>query len=246
MPTDSVNTQVSDFEAAIEIAADALVLECKQAFKGGVEPFELQATKIRQEMHDTMHRFHDNLQRGYEAVGIWLETEGISCPKLSGDAMLILQDPEHFFEAANSGSQIFQVLGFTDEDMALFYKAAHGYVLGDDFEKGRDSFYFLVTIAPAVGDFWLGLAISLGILKEYKQALDATLHAIELDPTKIERYHNALYLYVQLNDTENAKALCKHGIDFAKAHEREPWAKALSAALQQAAATIKKYPHGAR
>ncbi|MCE5293189.1 MAG: hypothetical protein LLF94_01070 [Chlamydiales bacterium] len=199
------------FEALINTYAEASIAQ-----SGDIS--DAQKETIRQNVRHSLTTFRDKFQKGYDTIGVWLVEQGIDCPALSTD----------------------DISSFSDEDVQKIYKAAYSLLQEkseSSYAKARDAFFFLVTIAPQVVDFWLGYSHSTTQLKEYEDALDATLHALECNPTLPDIYLQAFFLYLELNQKEEALALCRQGIDFAKSHN-DPWAKTLSTALQEANARL--------
>ena len=197
-----------EFEAHVEEFVSALSLEKK---------LDDEADTIRGNVREVLYEFQVKYRRGYETICQWLEAHGIKPPKLHIDDTL---------------------LGLTPEELNNLYKAAYQFVQDKEFAKGRDAFYFLVTLAPDTFDFWLGLAISCTHLKEYEAALDASLKAIEIDPTKSAGYKNAIHLYVRADSIDKALELCKQGSTLASRNRKEPWSQELHSVLEEAQSYI--------
>ena len=218
-----------EFDALIDSYIDATIAQ------SGDMPHS-QKEAIRENVRKTLTSFRDKFQNGYDSIGVWLVEHGIECPVLSKEGLKALYTPEMLA----SGKQVYEVLGFTNDDVQTFYKAAYCLLhqkTGNSYANARNAFFFLVTIAPQVVDFWLGLSHCSTQLKEYDDALDATLHALECNPTLPEIYLQAFFLYLELNQKKEALMLCKQGIDFAKSHT-DPWAKTLSTTLEEANARL--------
>ncbi|MCE5295209.1 MAG: hypothetical protein LLF94_11455 [Chlamydiales bacterium] len=209
------------FEASIASLADAVIAEDEKEFKPGLETFQVHANKLRQEVRDSMIAFQQKFQRGYENISQWLEAKNIENPEISQDNLLILDDSDKFLSQISEGKYIYQILGITDATLINFYKAAYDLAQNKDYQKSRDAFFFLISIAPDVADFWLGLSICTTQLKEYDEALDATLRTIELDPACCPAYQNALFIYTTTNAPEKAKELRTYGLTFAHEHSNE-------------------------
>ncbi len=227
------------FEASITTFADAVIEDEKSRFQPGIESFQVHANKIREEIHDSMVKFQQNFQKGYETVKIWLVKHGFVPPIISEENISLLQNKEEYQKHLNEGRALYEILGFSEKDLKDFYKAAYQLTQDKDFVKGRDACFFLVTISPQTADFWFGLAVCATQLKEHDTALDATLHLIELDPKRLEGYLNGVHIYLQKNDIDKAFRLCQKGIDFAKISSEEEWTKNFILALEKIANVIR-------
>lgn len=221
-------------EASINALIDTVIAEDEKEFKPGLESFSVHANKIRKSLHSAMRDLQERLQKGYDTIGSWLTTQGIPCPTVREEVSAAMEDEEQFQKRISGDEPLFQILGFSDADMANFYRAAYEITCSHDYEMGRDAFFFLVTIAPEFASHWLGLAICQTCLQEYEQALAATLQVIALDPSNIDSYMNAIYLHLQAHDTISAEALCAQGIEYGLAHSEEPGGQELVAALKNA------------
>ena len=220
------------FEASITSLADAVIQEEEKEFQPGLESFQVHSNKLRQEVRDSMIAFQQKFQNGYEIISKWLENHNLENPEIAQDNLAILDDSEKFSSQINAGVYIYQILGISDDTLINFYRAAYDLAQNKDYQKSRDAFFFLITIAPDVADFWLGLSICTTQLKEYDQALDASLRTIELDPSRAAAYQNALFIYNTTNAPEKVSQLCKQGIAFANEHSQEAWAQGLKNLLE--------------
>lgn len=222
-----------DLEESIAAYTQVIIEDEKQSFHSEMESFEAHAEKIRKNIRDEILNFHGQFQRGYETVSDWLQSHNKKILQPSKEALATLGDQQKLEELAAQGKELYQILGFSEEDLKQFYTAAYEAALNKEFEKAHDAFFFLTTLAPSVADFWYGLAVSATQLKEYDKALAATLRVLSLNPEKVDGYVNAFYIYHQLNDSDAAHMLHKKATDFAKAHRGETWAKELLSTLEK-------------
>lgn len=84
-----------------------------------------------------------------------------------------LKDQEKLKEELANGKTIQEIIEFSDETMAEFYKAAHHLFDNRRFLDAANAFLFLVTLNPHVHEYWLGLGMSAQMCKEYEAAVDA-------------------------------------------------------------------------
>lgn len=209
------------FEASIATLADAVIAEDEKEFKPGLESFQVHANKLRQQVRDSMIAFQQKFQRGYDCISQWLEAKKIDNPQISQDNLAILDDSDTFLSQISEGKYIYQILGISDAALINFYKAAYDLAQNKDYQKSRDAFFFLISIAPDVADFWLGLSICTTQLKEYEEALEASLRTIELNPVCQAAYQNALFIYIATNAPEKAQALLAKGLEIAQEYNDE-------------------------
>ncbi|MBA3237239.1 MAG: hypothetical protein H0T62_02675, partial [Parachlamydiaceae bacterium] len=68
-------------------------------------------------------------------------------PKVDSERLKIFNNPTAFSEALEAGDQIYEILGFSSDDLLAFQKIAVGFFNKREFHKACDAFSFLVTIA---------------------------------------------------------------------------------------------------
>ncbi len=66
-----------------------------------------------------------------------------------------------------------EILGFSEETMGKFYKAACSIFEKKLYIESSDAFLFLVTLNPCHYDYWLGLGASTQHRNDYEAAIDA-------------------------------------------------------------------------
>ncbi len=116
-------------------------------------------------------------------------------------------------------TKIFQdVLGITSEELTSLYEAAQAFLQANRFEEAKASFLFLTKINPFASDFWVGLGISHLTLDELPQAFDAFIMALTMEPSRYESYALAIETCIQMKNFQQAEALLKQAITYAKRH----------------------------
>lgn len=226
-------------DSHLEATVQAILENEKKTIKPGTETFKEHENAIRESVRTLTDIYKQKFHEGYEAVATWLEAHRLAKPLISQDALNRVQNQQECFNAIKSGILPFQLFNFSDETLKNCYQAALQLAQDGDFVKSRNAFFFLVTINPRERNFWLGLAITATQLKESDTALNASLTALTLDPTKAEAYLNALHLYLQANDQESAIKLCMQGIDFAKSHSNDVWSRTLGTTLEEALGIVR-------
>lgn len=71
------------------------------------------------------------------------------------------------------GKNAQELLGFTFETMAKFYRAAYQLFEQHLYIDAANAFLFLATLNSHHHDYWLGLGMSLQLCHEYEPAIDA-------------------------------------------------------------------------
>jgi tetratricopeptide (TPR) repeat protein len=181
-----------------------------------------------------MHQFITSYQAGYQVISEVMQAENLPFPEVEEEKLKIFDNPDAFRKILADGKQIYELLGFSSDTLMAFYTVALHFLEEKEFIKAKDAFYFLTTLASNISSFWLSLAICYTELKQYEQALEAALSAIDLDPTNPECYLQALHLYKQQTNLEKATALCDKAIAFASEQPDEPWAHKLLELIEDA------------
>jgi tetratricopeptide (TPR) repeat protein len=229
-----------EFETDIEGFIEAVLDEEKQDYQPTLESFQVHANKIRQEIGDAMHAFQRNYHSGYEAICEALDAEGVQRPQVSPENLAIFDDSLAFMEALDEGKAIYQLLGFTPEIMKKFYEIAVSLAEKNKYEKARDAFYFLVTIASDIAIFWLGLGLCNAKMLHFSAAADDFRRSLELDPQSSDAYLGAIHALLQDGKQDEADAICDQGLDFALKNRPEPLAESLGSILEEAKLFIQK------
>lgn len=237
-PKPPTTSTVPAFQQAIQDYADSVVALEKEEFKSGLESFESHASKIRNHISSSMHAFYDTYHRGYAILFKELErslkADALDPFRSKVSNIKLLEDPMAFMNFLSSGHSIYELLGFTPEVVSRFYEVAHSLVEAKRYEEARDSFYFLVTIAPMLWEAWLGLGYCYAQCKEPNAAIQACCQAVDIMPTKPDAYLTFARVCIEMQDFEQAKKICDVGIAYAKEHHDLPWAKELIDYMEEA------------
>jgi tetratricopeptide (TPR) repeat protein len=129
------------------------------------------------------------------------------------------------------GKPLYGMLGFTEETLGDFYEAANSILDQERYEDAADAFFFLVTLAPNVADFWLELGFCFARAQKYDKAIKAYTKGIELAPDRADSYLSCAGTYVRMDDFEQAQNTCDIGLQYAQKHVQEPWARELKGQL---------------
>lgn len=135
--------------------------------------------------------------------------------KLSKKAKKKLKDKELLKKELANGKTPQEILGFKEETMAKFYRAAYKLFEHRHYIDAANAFLFLVTLNTHKHDYWLGLGMSTQLCGDYESAIDAYEMAAITD---VESPIPYLYL-----------AKCLFAI-----HDRESALQALDLALEYA------------
>lgn len=76
-------------------------------------------------------------------------------------------------EAIEKGKNGQDLLGFSDEVVENFLKAAEKLFEEKKFGDAADAFLFLVSLRPSEGRFWMGLGASLQADQSFEEAIDS-------------------------------------------------------------------------
>ena len=237
------NKQDPKFEAAVNDYIESVIHLEKKTYHSDLEPFEAHAEIIRKNISDAMHHFQKTYHHGYEVMLKEL-SEMFRAQKQKPDPLIpfkaktnklsILTDPVQFMEFLSQGKSIYELFGFSEDVLGKFYEAGCRLVEKKRFEDARDAFYFLVTIAPTIGEAWLGLGYSYAQCKEMNGAIQAFTCAIELMPQRADPYLTFARIYVELQDYDEALKVCDIGLQRAKENRPEPWAEELGSMMEEA------------
>lgn len=127
------------------------------------------------------------------------------------DALEKIQDPMILKQQIEEGKTFQEILGYTDQVMNNFYKAAYNYFQKQQYTRASEAFTFLTTLNPTVFNYWLGLGMAEQMCEEYHSALLAYAMAAMVDVTNpIVHYHTASCHRSLLDDASaiNSLDLC--------------------------------------
>jgi tetratricopeptide (TPR) repeat protein len=230
------------FETALEGYLNDVVEAEKEEYHSSIQPFAAFENEIRSKLGDSIRFFQENYSKGYQALIEEIKRE-IEMSKSKEDLLpfviadqeklKIFDDPERLFKAFEEGSSIYELLGFTEKSLNLFYHAANHLLEAKEHKKAQEAFYFLVTIAPEIYPFWIGLGHCYKNLGEQQTALQVLLQAIGIDPTQVAAYLDVAILFVEAHDAQKAREFCMAGVLFARENKKEPWAETLLRTLEE-------------
>lgn len=66
-----------------------------------------------------------------------------------------------------------EILEFSDETMAKFYRSASKIFEGHRYSEAANAFLFLATLNPHCHEYWLGLGMATQLSHHYEAAIDA-------------------------------------------------------------------------
>ncbi len=84
-----------------------------------------------------------------------------------------LKDQSYLKKEFAKGKTAQQILEFSNETMAKFYKAAYQLFEHQKYADAANAFMFLVTLNPYNHDYWLGVGMSTQMQGDFESAIDA-------------------------------------------------------------------------
>lgn len=93
--------------------------------------------------------------------------------KLSKKVKEKLKDHAYLKKEFSKGKTAQQIMEFSDDTMAKFYKAAYHLFEHQKYSDAANAFMFLVTLNPHNHDYWLGLGMATQLLGDFESAIDA-------------------------------------------------------------------------
>jgi type III secretion system low calcium response chaperone LcrH/SycD len=93
--------------------------------------------------------------------------------KISKKVREKFNDKDFLKHELSNGKQIQEILEFSNETMAKFYKAAYHLFEHHKHSDAADAFLFLVTLNPYNHDYWLGLGMATQLIGNFEGAIDA-------------------------------------------------------------------------
>lgn len=231
-----------NFEAALSRYIDAVVSAEKEEYHSALQPFSIREQQIRSKIAETFHFFQKSFAKGYRILIEELKHEMeisktgedlVSLIKVNQENLKIFNDPVALIKALEEGNSIYQLLGFTEKSLNVFYHTVLRLMEDKLFERARDVCYFLVTIAPGVSQFWISIGRCDANLHGYETALLELSRAIELDPTEVTAYLDLIELFLEMHEFNSASDWCDAGVQFALEHRQEPWSDKLRAILEE-------------
>lgn len=138
---------------------------------------------------------------------------------LTQRARLVFRDSSLLHEAFEQGRRPQEIAGYSEETMALLYKRARSLFEAERYEDGVDAFLFLATLNSAVGEYWLGLGMSLQMCGEEERAIDAYELAAACNLESPVPYFYLAKCLFALHDKENALHALQLALEYAEGRE---------------------------
>lgn len=238
-PVQESELYTQEFEDAVANYIQSVIQEQKKIHDPTLEPFDVVADRIRESLSELWHTFRKNYVNGYtillEEMAKTLPDEESLAPYYADSEKLnSLQTVDGIADLMEQGRTIYMLLGYSSDVMQNFYRAAYKLLEEGKIEKGYYAFFYLVTIAPNVREFWLNYGYAALQMGEDAAAIESYGHAYELDKTKSDSYLAVASVYIKMQHFDKADAACELGIRYAQDHRGEEWAEELGSTLEEA------------
>lgn len=135
--------------------------------------------------------------------------------KLSKKAKEKLKNKDLLKKELAKGKSPQEILGFSDETMAKFYKAAYTLFEHKRYADAANAFLFLVTLNTYNHDYWLGLGMSAQLCGDYEAAIDAYEMAAVTDVESPVPYFYLAKCLFAIHDRESALQALDLAIEYA-------------------------------
>ena len=135
--------------------------------------------------------------------------------KLSKKAKEKLKDKALLKRELAAGKSPQEILGFSDETMAKFYKAAYQLFEGKRYTDAANAFLFLVTLNTHNHDYWLGLGMSTQLSGDFESAIDAYEMAAITDVESPVPYFYLAKCLFAIHDRESALQAIDLALEYA-------------------------------
>lgn len=114
-----------------------------------------------------------------------------------------------------AGKSAQEIMGFSNETMAKFYKAAYHLFEHRRFTDAANAFLFLITLNPYNHDYWLGLGMTTQMCGDYEAAIDAyEMAAINNIENPVPYFYLAKCLFA-MHDRESALQALDLSLEYA-------------------------------
>ncbi len=138
--------------------------------------------------------------------------------RISKKAKEKLKDKKKLHEELASGKSAQEVMGFTDEAMAEFYKAACQLMEHRRYVDAANAFLFLATLNAYQHDYWLGLGMSTQLYGDFEGAIDAYEMAAICDVDNPVPYFYLAKCLFATHERDNAREALKITIEYCGTH----------------------------
>lgn len=143
--------------------------------------------------------------------------------KLSESARKKLKKPKILMKELAEGKTAQEIIGFSEETMSKFYRAAYQLFEHKLYSQAADAFFFLATLNPLCHDYWLGLGMSTQLKTDYEAAIDAYEIAAICDISSPVPYFYLAKCLFAIHDRESSLEALNLAIE--TADEREEFAE---------------------
>lgn len=215
--------QVSLQELQVEIDKsidEALTLVAETKKSNFVPAFDVNVYKIefKSQINDEIAKFVNEFERRFRngISLIWASLSHLDHGKQSGDRALAelqkaldtLRKENENIDAIDERMQTSQsiaaFMGFSEDTLREFYKAAYDLRHHNHIKEAADCFYSLCTLSPWTPTFWLSYGNCEQILTHYMPALHAYAMAALVDAKDPTPHYLAAQCYEQLGDHNEA------------------------------------------
>lgn len=135
--------------------------------------------------------------------------------KLSKKVKEKLKNKAQLKKELAAGKTAQEILNFSDETMAKFYKAAYRLFEHRRIVDAANAFLFLVTLNPHNHDYWLGLGMSTQLCGDYEAAIDAYEMAAVTDINSPVPYFYLAKCLFAIHDRESALQALELALEYA-------------------------------
>lgn len=224
----------NEFDQNLNAYIKSVIEEEKQNYHSDVVSFNQVADKMSQEIGETAREYNRSCSNGFKIISETLASEGLTLPQVD---MKNVDDTE-LAEAVEHGKPIYNLLGFSFEDLGKFQQIANTLFDKGEFDKACDCYDFLTMVASNVDVYWLGVGICKIKLGLFNQAQEALLVALELNPFSKDAYVNCIHAYIKASKFDEAEKLCDRGVSLAKQYDN-PEAKEIGQLMIEAKEFVK-------
>ncbi len=109
-----------------------------------------------------------------------------------------------------------EIMGFSDETMAKFYRAAYQLFEHRHYVDAGNAFLFLVTLNPYIHDYWLGLGMASQMCGDFEAAVDAYEMAAVYELENPVPYFYLAKCFFAIHDRDNAMQALSLAIEYAE------------------------------
>lgn len=135
--------------------------------------------------------------------------------KLSKKVKAKLKDKEFLKKELAAGKSAQEILEFSNETMAKFYKAAYHLFEHKRYTDAANAFVFLVTLNTHNHDYWLGLGMATQMCGDYEAAIDAYEMAAVIDTESPVPYFYLAKCLFAIHDRESALQAIDLALEYA-------------------------------